>query len=438
MPPTAIAWFMQWRNRLTIACFCVGMCAAAGCQRDSARVPATEALFGLHTWALPAPPGSAQPNVAQMADGRLLLSWLNRRAARRTQLQYADFSNGHWGATKTIAIGSSFVVNWADTPHIAASANGALWVQWLQSPATQPGSQWTMLSTSRDDGTHWSTPVRVHDGERGEYGFAALYPVGDGGMGVVWVQSESAASAAAQSTATDDRSRHAHARDTQPDHGLQAAVFDAGLQRGAQVPLSAEVCECCQPAAAALSDGAVVLYRGRDAQQIRDIHAVRRRAATWQPPARVHADGWRISACPVNGAAVAAHGDRVIAAWYTGADDVPTMKLARSDDAAVRFSAPVVVDRGPAVIGRAQVAMDAHGVWIAWLREDTRTQSLWLARYSPDLSRELERLQIATLRARGPASGFPQLAVRDGVAYMVWTDTDATQPALHGARYRPH
>src|SRR3546814_6361394 len=65
------------------------------------------------------------------------------------------------------------------------------------------------------------------------------------------------------------------------------------------------------------------------------------------------------------------------------------------------FAAPVVVDEGEAVQGRPDVALDDKQAWVAWLREDASGQSLWLARYAPDLSRELSRTQVAALQGRG-------------------------------------
>ena len=61
------------------------------------------------------------------------------------------------------------------------------------------------------------------------------------------------------------------------------------------------------------------------------------------------------------------------------------------------------------------------------------TQALWLARYTPDLSRRLQRLQVATLQARGPGAGYPQLVVQDRAAYVVWSDIANGGSQLHGA-----
>ena len=41
------------------------------------------------------------------------------------------------------------------------------------------------------------------------------------------------------------------------------------------------------------------------------------------------------------------------------------------------------------------------------------------------------------LKARGDAAGYPQLALRDGSAYIAWTDSDGALTQLHGALFVP-
>jgi hypothetical protein len=184
----------------------------------------------------------------------------------------------------------------------------------------------------------------------------------------------------------------------------------------------------------------LLVYRDRTAAEIRDIYATRRDGERWTTPKPVHADGWKMPACPVNGPAIAANGNDVVVAWYTAAANKPAVKLARSNDAGDSFAAPVTLDQGEAVQGRVDVALDAAQAWVLWVREDNISvggggQSLWLARYAPDLSRELSRVEVAKLQGRGKGTGFPQLALRDGNAYMVWTDIVDGAPQLRGAVY---
>src|SRR5690606_19713914 len=207
--------------------------------------------------------------------------------------------------------------------------------------------------------------------------------------------------------------------------------------RGADVEVDASVCECCRTAAAMTARGPLLVYRGRTDGEVRDIMATRLEGEAWTQPRPVHADGWVMPACPVNGPDVAAAAEDAVVAWYTGAGGGPEVRAARSVDAGDSFGAPVVIDAGEAVHGRVAVALGDGQAWVLWLREEADGQSLWLSRRSPDLATEYQRLQVATLAGRGRGTGFPRMAVAGGVAHVVWTDVADGMPGLRGARVLP-
>ena len=97
----------------------------------------------------------------------------------------------------------------------------------------------------------------------------------------------------------------------------------------------------------------------------------------------------------------------------------------------------LVLDNGEAVQGRVSVALGDDQAWVLWVREDKEGQSLWLSRRSPDLGREIQRLQVAKLTGRGKATGFPQLVVDGDKARIVWTDIVDGAPHLEGAIVSP-
>lgn len=413
----------------------LGTLSATGCSRDAAPVAPTSVAtqaqgLTITPWPLPVE-GGAQPDLVVAPDGRLLLSWV-RKLGGRNALQYVAYAGaGRWeSAPKTIAIGTTLVANWADTPHIAMTDDGALWAHWQQaSGAGHAGDIW--LTTSRDDGMHWAPPVKVNDDDTAtEHGFVALWPLRQDTLGIAWLDGRNMSTAAEHDDGKHD-AKHAGAMT------LRSAGFDAYLRRSGEGELDAMTCECCQTDIAMTGRGALLVYRDRSEGDIRDIRAARHDGSRWNTPKPVHNDGWKMAGCPVNGPAVDARGDAAVVAWYTAADDVPTLKIAHSADAGDTFAAPVALDTGVAVQGRADVALDADAVWVAWLREDGSGQTLQLARYGPDLSRELQRVVVARLQGRGRATGFPQLAVRNGIAYLVWTDVIDGGPQLRGATITP-
>lgn len=411
--------------RIAIA-IVVALSALAACKRDA--TPATANPNGdyrVEVWPLPAAAGSLSPDLSIAPDGRLLLGWINRQQGRRNALQFSSYTDaGGWQSQpRTIAVGHALVANWADTPHILATPDGALWTQWLQSSESSPSGYDTVLARSRDGGMRWEQITRVNDdGLAAEHGFAALWPAGVDRLGIAWLDGR------AQAQAHADQHHGGGAMQ------LRANVFDMSLNRGADTLLDTMTCDCCQTDVAITGKGPVLAYRDRDANEIRDIAVLRFEAGKWSAPKPVHADGWKIAACPVNGPAIAAQGNDAVVGWYSEAGGEPAVRIARSTNAGDSFTAPVVVDKGAAVLGRVDVALDAQQAWVAWLREDASGQTLMLARYAPDLSRELQRITVAKLQARGHASGSPKLAANASGAWLAWTDSIDGVAHLQGAQ----
>lgn len=408
---------------LALACALLGACS--GDAPAPAAAAAGQALR-LHAepWPLAADASAAQPDLVAAPDGSLLLSWL-APDAQGHQLRYARFSGGRWQPARQIARGDDWFVNWADTPHLRASADGALWAQWLRRSADAPYAYDVQLARSAD-GRQWSAAVTVHDDATAtEHGFVSLWPEGADGMGIAWLDGR-------RTAGTGHGDGHGQGAMT-----LRSARFDARLGKHDEQELDPMTCDCCQTGAHADASGVLLVYRGRDAGETRDIHLRRRTAAGWQPARRVHADDWVMPACPVNGPAVTAYDGNAWVAWYTAPQGEPLLHLAHSSDGGASFGTPRVPDRGTGVQGRVQVAADADGLWLAWLREEGHGQSLWLARYSPSLDRELGRLQVAILQGRGRGTGFPRLLADRGNARLVWTDVVAGKPVLRGAVVSP-
>lgn len=384
----------------------------------------TPAARAVNDWPLPLIASAAQPDLVRTADGRLLLSWIEI-AGQGHALKFATFADKTWSAPREIARGEDWFVNWADTPHVLATEDGALWAQWLRQSASATYAYDVVLSRSGDGGTTWSRAVTVNsDGTPTEHGFVSLWPQSRQTVGIAWL---------------DGRNTGGGGHGGHDGHGagvmaLRMANFDAALNKSAETELDPRTCDCCQTGAAMTARGPLLVYRDRDGEEIRDIVSTRRENGAWTLPRKVHDDRWKMPACPVNGPALVAQANDAWVAWYTAAGDVPKVRVAHSPNAGDRFSAPVALDSGMAVQGRVGIALEAGEVWVNWTREDANGQSLWLTRHSADLGKELQRVRVATLQGRGRATGFPQMAVRDGIGYVVWTDVVNGKPVLRGAR----
>src|SRR5690554_1058993 len=294
------------RMRTTILALAV-LGLAAGCGGESP-APASDAAATsasvdpatahvVEDWPLPAMlPGSALPDLVGVDGGKLLLAWTNSQPGRRHILQFSsyDVAGARWEtAPATIAIGNSMFVNWADTPHIMATHDGALWAHWLQKNGDAPYAYDVMLATSRDGGRRWSAPVSPHDdGTRTEHGFVSLWPQPQGGLGIAWLDGRNTAGSHGDGHGAHDApSLHDADADADADAGamtLRAAAIDGALRRSADIEIDASVCDCCQTSAAVTARGPLLVYRGRAEGEVRDILATRLDGEAWTPPKPVH------------------------------------------------------------------------------------------------------------------------------------------------------
>ncbi|TXK59815.1 sialidase family protein [Alkalisalibacterium limincola] len=414
---------MTIRNVLSSVLSAALLCACA----QSAPPEAAPALT-VDAWSLPAPEGSAQPDLVQAADGALLLGWI-RRLEQGHALEMARLSQGAWGDVRRIAEGQRWFVNWADTPHLVSLPDGSLWAHWLQRSGDGPYDYGIALVRSADDGATWDALPSVHPTDRPlDFGFVSLWAAADDRLGIAWLDSRNKSVEAG----------HDHHGGHGDDDGAMALfateVSAEGLVARSR-ELDASTCDCCQTAVARSGEVTLLAYRSRREGEIRDIEVVRETGAGWEEPRLVHADGWRIPGCPVNGPAIAAHGDHAWVAWYSEDQGEPVVRLARSEDAGRTFHTPLEWRRGTTQLGRVAVAADADAVWWAWMEEASGQQSVWVARGGYGLATDhIQAVRVAPVTASGRASGFPRLQLVDGIAHLVWTDVVDGRPRLSGAR----
>lgn len=421
-------------RNLSAAAFLIFLAAcSSGDQGPRAEPAAQDAAVPLavESWPLPAPAGAAQPDLVRTPDGDLLLSWIAPDGDDHV-LSFARWQDGTWSDPQPVARGSGWFVNWADVPHILATPDGALWAHWLQKSAAATYTYDVALVRSADDGASWSEPVLVNDdGTPTEHGFVSLWPEGGDSLGIAWLDGRETFAPEGAVAGHDGHGGGPGAMT------LRSARFGPDLQRHDEVRIDGRVCDCCPTAVAGTTRGALLAYRDRSEEEVRDISVARLEGGQWRALGAVHDDGWEMHACPVNGPSITADGDNVVLAWYTAVGDVPQIRLARSTDAGGHFGPPVTVDSGSAVQGRVTVVQAGGAIRVLWMREDAGGQSLHLASYSPDLETRHTDLNLAGLQGRGRGTGFPRLVADGDALRAVWTDVSAGTPSLHGALIHP-
>ncbi len=349
-------------------------------------------------------PGASTPNLVVAPNGAVHLTFSERVDSTTSALRFATWENGFWRAPRDIARGLDFFVNWADFSSMAVLENGDLAAHWLEREGKGTYAYGVRIARSRDGGETWETARTPHaDGLLAEHGFVALWPVGNDAVGAVWLDG--------RKTAMKDSAR---------EMTLRTATIGRETAAIPEVLLDARVCDCCQTSSARARSGRVIVYRDRTENEVRDIAIVREQNGAWSEPAIVHNDNWVFDACPVNGPSVAAIGDTVVVAWFTGAQDTARVRVATSIDGGQSFGAPVRIDDGDP-LGRVTVLLD----------DDALPIVLWMERVTADSAavrvRRVGRdgsLSAATTVSAGAGSrrsGFPRM-VRSGDALLfAWT-----------------
>lgn len=308
-----------------------------------------------------------------------------------------------WSEALDIASSPAMLLNWADFPSVTILDDGSMAAHWLERSSDDGHAYDVLLAVSPDGGRTWSEPIRPHlDGTATEHGFVSLLPRA-GGFDVFWLDG--------REYATDG---------PHPGTQLRHARWTEG-RLGSETVLDDRVCDCCQTEAVETDSGALVVYRDRSSDEIRDIAVVREEGGTWIAPATVGSDRWRIAACPVNGPAAAARGSSVAIAWHTRAGDEPRVLVAFSRDSGRTLGPPLRVDDGGAV-GRVDLAwLDDDRVLVTWLADRRSGAGIMLRSVGPggSLGPALEVAKASADRS----SGFPRLAVLDGAAFVARTDT---------------
>ena len=370
---------------------------------------AAQRLGPIQELAVVASTPSGQPQLAVGADGRVVLSWLEKTGEPSTYaFKYAFREGDRWSAPRTIVERDSFFVNWADVPSVFPMRAGGLVAHWLQKNGEGTYAYDVRLSVSDDKSAQWR-PDRTpySDTSQTEHGFATFFDWPGDGTGVVWLDGREMTAGA---------SHQAHAAGAMT---LRVARVHPDGSVSEDNRLDARVCECCPTTAVATARGALVAYRDRSETEVRDIAVLRLEDGQWHGPTYVHADSWQINACPVNGPALTAVGDKVALAWFTAEGDTPRAMVAFSSDGGKTFGNPVRVD-DTQTLGRVDAVMldDGRAV-VSWLEFMPGASEFRARIVSPDGAREPSFRVTASTADR--QAGYPRMVRAGSELIFAWT-----------------
>lgn len=367
----------------------------------------------------PAAAGSGEPFLFAGRNG-LLMSWLEPVSGGKEKemaLRFARWSGGRWSAPRTIAQSTEFFVNWADFPSVVEDATGVLYAHWLQKSGGAVYAYDVRFAISRDGGRTWDARLLNRDGRKGEHGFVTMLPLPGSGVAAAWLDGRNMVEGKEEGEMT-----------------LRYAKIDARGKILSDVELDHRTCECCTTGMALVSGRPLIVYRDRSDGEVRDIAVIRETTKGWSKPQLLHADGWKIAGCPVNGPQADARGKAVVVAWYSGANDQGRAYVAFSGDGGATFGPPVVIDDGKPVGRVDAVMLDAESAVVTW-SEQTASGAELRARRVMRNGKPAPAVKVADSSA-ARAAGFARAAAVGNDVYVAWTEQNAAAKTVRVTRVR--
>jgi hypothetical protein len=314
------------------------------------------------------------PAVAVSREGKTLLAWITQRD--HDNHLFVAQPGGDLKPTRVNPDGLS-VDSLHQPPGLALGPADEVYVSWSsRKPVPQGGlfASDLRLSRSLDGGRTFEGPLRVNEDRPISHSFEGFAVAPDGTVLVSWIDSREGPQTAGT---------------------YLARIVDRGSRVERTLKLDeGETCVCCRiDVATGPGDTVMVAWRKVFPGSIRDmvIGISRDGARSFRPAGLVHADRWKINACPHRGGSLAIDRDgRAYLAWYTETTDgEPRMLFAASGDGD-RFTAPARLNSSAATIpDHVRLAADGQGrVLIVW-EDATAVRRRVLYRYSTDRGRTL-------------------------------------------------
>jgi len=362
----------------------------------------------------PADSGSQYPNVHRDDSGTAIMSWILKIEEDLHSIQYATYSEDGWNPAQTVNISSDYFVNWADFPSIVSKEGEVVAAHWLNKIEGGPYAYNVNVVFPGEQARRWTKPVTPHNDETAtEHGFVSMVPLTGKKVLAVWLDGRQ----------TADRG-HGEYSDPEQAMTLRSAEISQDGTVARMRLIDDMVCDCCSTDLVMMDGEAVVVYRNRTEEEIRDIYISRYNLENgdWSQPKAVYNDGWEINGCPVNGPRIDHRNGKTGVIWYTGVDSTRRVMMAISDDNGQTFEEPnVIADEN--TMGRPDIAVAEDGaVYTSWFSVLNDKGYIMMRKVSGSGTTS-EPIQVGITSA-GRRSGFPRMALLNESLLFAWTQTD--------------
>ncbi len=358
-------------------------------------------------------PVTAQSSLPRLFsnDNQLFLSWVEKQDSLSV-LKYASYTQNQWSQPIEVASGTDWFVNWADFPVIAEN-NGNILTSLLQKSASGTYTYDISLNLYNAKTNRWKKNFLLNqDGTQSEHGFVSMIPHGDDAFLVTWLDGRNTVNVPKEKAQMTLRSAIVTAL---------GKIIDDSL-------LDNRTCDCCNTAITQTNSGAIIVYRDRSQEEIRDIYVVRKDSTNQTKPQPVFEDNWHIPGCPVNGPAIDALENDVAVVWFTAANDNPKVQVAFSNDGGATFGLPIRIDKGNAN-GRVDLVMlDKEHAAVLWMEPMGNDTVIQVVKVSAS-GEVFQPITITKTRSER-SSGFPQMELLNDLLYIAWTSLEEKEPKV--------
>ncbi len=360
-----------------------------------------------------------EANLFVSETGDVYLSWVEYLSDTTDALVYSKLANEQWTQAKTIASGSDWFVNWADFPSLVVSGkeNQYMAAHWLQKSADGTYDYDIHISQSFDGGNTWQKSFIPHrDSISAEHGFVSMLPISLEKILVTWLDG--------RNTKIQGEVSKSHGHGHHGSMTLRTAIFDKNANLTEEDELDNRICDCCQTSIAMTDQGAIIAYRDRSDNEIRDISIVRKVNGKWTQAQTVFEDNWKITGCPVNGPAIDAKDNNVVVAWYTMDEGQPQVRVSFSNNSGEHFSKPIFVDNGNP-LGRVDVVMISGNMAIVSWLEQTGDDDAAIKIVRVNEEGIVGDKNTVALSTSSRQSGFPRMVIHENHIILAWTKVDS-------------
>lgn len=297
------------------------------------------------------------PSVQIDEQGLLAAAWVEEDKDTRT-IFFAKSAHpgGPLGAAVRVNQPSEIPYYRQEAPALALRGND-VFITWSsthpKSTPEKPFSSELRLSRSSDGGASFAPSTVVNDdGQVINHTFDALQIAPDGAVHLAWIDG----------------------REGKKEPGtFVAKSTDQGRTVSQNIKIDDNTCVCCRTALATSPDGIVyVAWRKIFDGNIRETVVARSTDGgdSFSSPVIVGHDQWNYQACPHRPASLGVDRQgRLYVVWYTeGADEMPAIYLAYSDDRGATFSPKKQLNRSKGTFpDHPQMAVDPEGrVTVVW------------------------------------------------------------------------